>query len=128
MGLVKSVGEKTVSIGIASWSTIHNKKNLSKVGETIDCDLSSWFIVESSRKDETYLGKNHTHFLLVDDGYINKFGEEMHFRRKLEDELTLNFYSRCKLKSNALHTTTIFRLNLVLFLKEANAKKRKVSV
>ena len=112
MGPVKSVGEKTVSIGIASWGTIHNRKSLSKIGETIDCDLSSWFIVESARKDEIYLGKNHTHFLFVDDGHINKFGEEIHFRKKLEDELTLNFYSKCKLKINALHTTTILRFNV----------------
>ena len=33
------------------------------------------------------LGKNHNHFLFVDDGYVNKFGGEMNFRNDLEKEL-----------------------------------------
>ena len=30
------------------------------------------------------LGKNHSHFLLVDDGYVNRFGGETQFRTNLE--------------------------------------------
>ena len=85
---VKSAAEQTVCIGITSWGTIYNRKDLEKVGKEVDYDLSGWNLIDSDDEKEIHLGKNHTHFLLVDDGYINKFNGELLFRVNLENQLT----------------------------------------
>ena len=95
MELVRSVGKKTTCIGIAPWGTTHNRKDLTNVGETVKYNLSGWLSSKSASENEIYLGKNHTHFLLVDDGYVNKSGGEMDLRKDLE-----NYYaSKCKQKT-----------------------------
>lgn len=96
MELVRSVGEKTTCIGIAPWGTTYNRKDLTKVGETVKYTLSSWLSSTSTGENEIYLGKNHNHFLFVDDGYVNKFGGEMNFRNDLEKELN----GKCKQKDS----------------------------
>ena len=85
MELVRSVGEKTVCIGIAPWGTTYNKKDLTKFGGTVEYNLSGWLSSKSDAENEICLGKNHTHFLLVDDGYVNKSGGEMDFRKRFEN-------------------------------------------
>lgn len=96
MELVRSVGEKTTCIGIAPWGNIYNRKDLTKAGETVKYKLSGCLNSKSAGKNEIYLGKNHTNFLFVDDGYVNKSGGEMNFRKALE-----NHYNdgKCKLKT-----------------------------
>ena len=54
----------------------------------VDYDLSGWNLIDGDDEKEIHLGKNHTHFLLVDDGYINKFNGELLFRVNLENQLT----------------------------------------
>ena len=85
---LKSAAEQTVCIGITSWGTIFNRKVLEEVGKEVDYDLSKWNLDDCDDKKEIHLGKNHTHFLLVDDGYINKFDGELLFRVNLENQLT----------------------------------------
>ena len=82
---VKSAAEQTVCIGITSWGTIYNRKDLEKVGKEVDYDLSGWNLIDGDDEKEIHLGKNHTHFLLVDDGYVNKPGAEVDFRKRLEN-------------------------------------------
>lgn len=84
---VKSAVEQTVCIGITSWGTIYDRKLLEEVGKEVDYDLSRWNLVDRDDEKEIHLGKSHTHFLLVDDGYINKFNGELRFRVNLENQL-----------------------------------------
>ena len=97
IALARSVGKKTTCIGIAPWGTIYNRKDLTKVGETVNYNLSGWLSSKSARENEIYLGKNHTHFLLVDDGYVNKARGEMDLRKTLEN------YFNGKCKQNTLN-------------------------
>ena len=93
--LVRSVGEKAACIGIAPWGTTYNKKDLTKFGGTVEYNLSGWLSSKSDAENEICLGKNHTHFLLVDDGYVNKSGGEMDFRKRFENADLCKFvYSR----------------------------------
>ena len=93
--LARSVGKKTTCIGIAPWGTIYNRKDLTKIGETVNYNLSGWLSSKSARENEIYLGKNHTHFLLVDDGHVNKSGGEMDLRKALENR----YKGKCKQKT-----------------------------
>lgn len=47
------------------------------------------FNYKPSRKDTkaAFLDPNHSHFLLVDDSRLNKFGGEISFRTELESEI-----------------------------------------
>ena len=85
MRLIQSIGEKTVCIGVASWGTMYNRKKLIKLGEAVDYGFSSCLIGKNAREKKAILEKNHTHFLLVDDGYVNKPGAEVDFRKRLEN-------------------------------------------
>ena len=85
MELVRSAGEETVCIGIAPWGTTYNRTDLTKFGGTVEYNLSGWLSSKGDGENEIYLGKNHTHFLLVDDGYVNKSGAEMDFRKRFEN-------------------------------------------
>ena len=84
---IKSAAEQTVCIGITSWGTIFDREVLEEVGKEVDYDLSKWNLDYRDDEKEIHLGKNHTHFLLVDDGYINKFDGELLFRVNLENQL-----------------------------------------
>ena len=70
---------KTVCIGIASWGIVTDRNKLACTGETVNYHISSSFITEGACLDN-----NHTHFLLVDNGSINKYGCEIEFRGILE--------------------------------------------
>ena len=87
MELVKSIGEETPCIGIVPWGTICNRKDLTKFGETVKYSFTDCLSSQCSRENEIYLGKNHTHFLLVDDGYVNKSGGEMDVRKAVVESL-----------------------------------------
>ena len=111
---VRSVGEKTTCIGIAPWGTIYNRKDLTKIGKTVKYNLSGRLSSKSDGENEIYLGKNHTHLLLIDDGYVNKFGGEIDIRKALE-----NHYS-CKCKQKRVNfvfsRNSLFESCLILFI------------
>ena len=92
MELVRSVGKKIYCIGIVHWGTTYNRTDLTKYG-TVEYNLSGLLSSKSDAENEICLGENHTHFLLADDGYVNKFGGEMDFRKALE-----NYIRKCKQK------------------------------
>ena len=109
--LVRSVGEKAVCIGIAPWGTIYNKKDLTKFDGTVEYNLSGWLSSKSDAENEICLGKNHTHFLLVDDGYVNKSGGEMDFRKRFEN------YRRKKLLSKFVYSrNALLEFRLIFFI------------
>ena len=65
-------------IGIATWGIVNERQKLRKTKETV-C-----YTTNSKDIQGACLDNNHTHFLLVDDGYINKYGGEIKFRGQLE--------------------------------------------
>ena len=85
--LLQHMNGKTVCIGITTWGTVYNRKKLTKVDKTVHYHLPNWYISEIPEENGVYLGKCHTHFLLVDDGYAYRFGGEIPFRTKLEETL-----------------------------------------
>ena len=119
MELVRSIGEKATCIGIAPWGTTYNRKDLTNFGETVKYNLSGWLSSKSARENEIYLGKNHTHFLLVDNGHVNKSGGEMDLRKALENR----YKSKCKQKTvNLLFSrNSLFKYWLIfLIFKDLN--------
>lgn len=73
---------KTVCIGIASWGTVADRKKLTCTGKTVNYQITSKFNTESMCLDN-----NHTHFLLVDDGSVGKYGCEITFRGIVEETI-----------------------------------------
>ena len=117
--LVRSVGEKTTCIGIAPWGTTYSRKDLTNVDETVKYNLSGWLSSKTAGENEIYLGKNHTHFLLVDDGHVNKSGGEMDLRKALENR----YKGKCKQKTvNLLFSrNSLFKYWLIfLIFKDLN--------
>ena len=114
MELVRSVDEKTTCIGIAPWGTTYNRKDLTNFGETVKYNLSGWLSSKSARENEIYLGKNHTHFLLVDDGHVNKSGGEMDLRKALENRVN----RKCKQKAVnfLISIKSLLKYSLIFFI------------
>ena len=114
MELVRLVGEKATCIGIAPWGTIYNRKDLTNFGETVKYNLSGWLSSKSARENEIYLGKNHTHFLLVDDGHVNKSGGEMDLRKALENRVN----RKCKQKAVnfLISINSLLKYSLIFFI------------
>ena len=112
--LVRSVGEKATCIGIAPWGTTYNRKDLTNFGETVKYNLSGWLSSKSARENEIYLGKNHTHFLLVDDGHVNKSGGEMDLRKALENRVN----RKCKQKAVnfLISINSLLKYSLIFFI------------
>ena len=61
-----------------------------------------YHMTSSMRSQGACLDNNHTHFILVDDGTINKYGGEISFRASLE-----NCISRKKMEKSCgkIHVT-----------------------
>ena len=85
--ILNCFSKKTVCIGIASWGSVYNRKLLTKFGKTVYYHSLNHFLSETTEETGVNLEKRHTHFLLVDDGHINKVGGEIEFRINLEEAL-----------------------------------------
>lgn len=90
-------------LGIANWHTVRGKEcllnNSQNEGQTKEYDLT---MGKSSLNEESdHINPNHSHFLLVDTGKINTFGEEIKFRSRIEKTLAL--YNG---KKTHMHTPT----------------------
>uniref|UniRef100_A0A8D2KVZ5 Transient receptor potential cation channel subfamily M member 2 n=1 Tax=Varanus komodoensis TaxID=61221 RepID=A0A8D2KVZ5_VARKO len=101
-GVMKQVGEavrdfsmsssykgEMVTIGIATWGTIHNRSSLISPMVRRNCTKAGSFPAEYVLDEETQgnlscLDSNHTHFILVDDGTNGKYGVEIPLRTRLE--------------------------------------------
>ncbi|CAI9735597.1 Hypothetical predicted protein [Octopus vulgaris] len=77
---VDAMNEVT-TLGIAPWNCVLKKKS-----------LGSWpadYSIQTNSKEEMYaLDPNHSHFILVDDGTKDNFGEIIEFRKKLEHTIS----------------------------------------
>uniref|UniRef100_A0A8C4RY48 non-specific serine/threonine protein kinase n=1 Tax=Erpetoichthys calabaricus TaxID=27687 RepID=A0A8C4RY48_ERPCA len=89
-GIAKHVGDaikihsshylrKICVIGITPWGVIENQSDL--IGKDVFCPYQS---LGNPLSKLTSLNSMHSHFILVDDGTVGKYGNEIKLRRKLE--------------------------------------------
>eukprot|EP00079_Xenopus_tropicalis_P031124 XP_017944895.1 PREDICTED: transient receptor potential cation channel subfamily M member 6 isoform X3 [Xenopus tropicalis] len=75
---------KICAVGIPPWGAIENQQDL--IGKDVVC-LYQTLINPMSKL--TSLNSMHSHFIMVDDGTVGKYGNEMKLRRNLEDFISL---------------------------------------
>lgn len=94
-GVMKQVGEavrdfslsssynegEVVTIGIATWGTLHNREGLIHPTGGFPAE---YIVDEDGQGHLTCLDSNHSHFILVDDGTHGRYGVEIPLRTKLE--------------------------------------------
>ncbi|XP_011374673.1 transient receptor potential cation channel subfamily M member 2 [Pteropus vampyrus] len=94
-GVMKQVGEAVrdsslssshdngdvVTIGIATWGTVHNREGLVHPTGGFPAE---YVMDEEGQGHLTCLDSNHSHFILVDDGTHGRYGVEIPLRTKLE--------------------------------------------
>ncbi|ELV10344.1 Transient receptor potential cation channel subfamily M member 2 [Tupaia chinensis] len=94
-GVMKQVGEavrdfslssrykegEVVTIGVATWGTIHNREGLI---HPLGSFPAEYILDEEGQGSLTCLDSNHSHFILVDDGTHGQYGVEIPLRTKLE--------------------------------------------
>uniref|UniRef100_A0A3Q3KXC3 non-specific serine/threonine protein kinase n=1 Tax=Mastacembelus armatus TaxID=205130 RepID=A0A3Q3KXC3_9TELE len=94
-GVAKHVGDalkehysksskKICTIGIAPWGVIENRKDL--IGRDI---IAPYQTLLNPLSKLNVLNSLHSHFLLVDDGTVGKYGAEVQLRRDLEKHINL---------------------------------------
>uniref|UniRef100_A0AAY5K8C8 non-specific serine/threonine protein kinase n=1 Tax=Esox lucius TaxID=8010 RepID=A0AAY5K8C8_ESOLU len=94
-GVAKHVGDalkehcsrsskKICTIGIAPWGVIENREDL--IGRDV---VASYQTLQNPLSKLNVLNNHHSHFLLVDDGTVGKYGAEVKLRRKLEKHINL---------------------------------------
>ncbi|KAM4807976.1 transient receptor potential cation channel subfamily M member 6 [Rhinophrynus dorsalis] len=75
---------KICAIGIPPWGAIENQRDL--IGKDVVC-LYQTLLNPLSKL--TSLNSMHSHFIMVDDGTVGKYGNEMKLRRNLEEYISL---------------------------------------
>ncbi|XP_070598776.1 transient receptor potential cation channel subfamily M member 6 isoform X6 [Erythrolamprus reginae] len=75
---------KICAIGISPWGIIENQKEL--IGKDVVCLYQT---LGNPLSKLSTLNSMHSHFILVDDGTVGKYGSEMKLRRSLEKYLSL---------------------------------------
>ncbi|XP_036947969.1 transient receptor potential cation channel subfamily M member 7-like isoform X1 [Acanthopagrus latus] len=94
-GVAKHVGDalkehcsrsskKICTIGIAPWGVIENRNDL--LGRDI---IAPYQTLQNPLSKLNVLNDLHSHFLLVDDGTVGKYGAEVNLRRELEKHINL---------------------------------------
>lgn len=94
-GVAKHVGDalkehcsrsskKICTVGIAPWGVIENREDL--IGKDI---IAPYQTLLNPLSKLNVLNNLHSHFLLVDDGTLGKYGAEVQLRRDLEKHINL---------------------------------------
>ncbi|XP_041030882.1 transient receptor potential cation channel subfamily M member 7 isoform X1 [Carcharodon carcharias] len=94
-GVVKHVGDalkehisrssrKICTIGIAPWGVIENRNDL--IGRDV---IAPYQTLLNPLSKLNVLNGLHSHFILVDDGTVGKYGAEVKLRRELEKHINL---------------------------------------
>ncbi|KAJ8028966.1 Transient receptor potential cation channel subfamily M member 3 [Holothuria leucospilota] len=95
-GVMKHVGEalrdhsrrsrnKITALGVVSWGTVENRESLEDDSLTSSSNRAKTYRLTSTGESEgASLDPNHTHFILVDNGTVNKYGVELPLRSRLE--------------------------------------------
>lgn len=90
---MKHVGEAlqgatstTYCIGIATWGIINDRKRLKNLDTgciaSVDYHVSNSMMTRGASLDH-----NHSHFILVDKGQINQYGDEINLRGSIEQAI-----------------------------------------
>lgn len=77
---LKDNAQQVHLIGIATWGIVDHREQLTCNQEVVPYQMTS-----SMMSKGACLDNNHTHFILVDDGTINRYGGEISFRASLEN-------------------------------------------
>uniref|UniRef100_A0A8C5CWR8 non-specific serine/threonine protein kinase n=1 Tax=Gadus morhua TaxID=8049 RepID=A0A8C5CWR8_GADMO len=94
-GVAKHVGDalkdhstrsskKICTIGIAPWGVIENRNDL--IGRDV---IAPYQTLLNPLSKLNVLNNSHSHFLLVDDGTVGRYGAEVQLRRQLEKHINL---------------------------------------
>ncbi|XP_035953132.1 transient receptor potential cation channel subfamily M member 2 isoform X1 [Halichoerus grypus] len=73
--------EEVVTVGIATWGTVHNREGLIHPSGSFPAE---YIMDEEGQGQLTCLDSNHSHFILVDDGTHGRYGVEIPLRTTLE--------------------------------------------
>ncbi|CAI9735241.1 Hypothetical predicted protein [Octopus vulgaris] len=76
---------EVTTLGVAPWNCVRKKKSLVNKEGSWPADYS---IQTNAKKEKYALDPNHSHFILVDDGTKDNFGEIIEFRKKLEHTIS----------------------------------------
>ncbi|XP_076339242.1 transient receptor potential cation channel trpm-like isoform X2 [Tachypleus tridentatus] len=106
-GVMRHVGEallnertprlhgRVVTIGIAPWGIIENRKKL--IGKNVVVPYHS---ISSPKSRLAVLNNHHSYFILVDNGSLGKYGAEIALRKKLEKYISKQkIYARSDMRS-----------------------------
>ena len=74
--------KRVYCIGIATWGIVEHRHLLVNSKSTV-----KYFMTNSSKSAGACLDNNHTHFFLVDNGTVNRYGAEIDFRASLENQI-----------------------------------------
>jgi len=92
-GVMKHVGEalqgattNVYCIGVATWGIVNERKRL-KNHEKENVPTVDYHVSSSTDTRGACLDNNHSHFILVDKGQVNKYGGEIDLRGKLEQAI-----------------------------------------
>ena len=81
--------KRVVIMGITTWSTVANRHNLinHNFNKENNVEFELFKTKTTGKAKSEILDPNHSHFILVDDTYLN-FGGEIEFRAELEKKIT----------------------------------------
>ena len=74
--------KRVYCIGIATWGIVEHRDQLTNPNSTV-----KYYMSNSIESTGACLDNNHTHFFLVDNGTVNRYGAEIKFRAQLEKEI-----------------------------------------
>eukprot|EP00057_Strongylocentrotus_purpuratus_P015113 XP_011669587.1 PREDICTED: LOW QUALITY PROTEIN: transient receptor potential cation channel subfamily M member 6 [Strongylocentrotus purpuratus] len=77
--------QKINAIGVVPWGIVDNREDLIERRQDVTTPrIKHYRLTSSDRASGASLDPNHTHFILVDDGSVGKFGVEISLRSQLE--------------------------------------------
>ena len=74
--------KRVYCIGIATWGIVEHRNMLVNQSSAV-----KYHITNGSASKGACLDNNHTHFFLVDNGTVNRYGAEIDFRAQLEKQI-----------------------------------------
>eukprot|EP00112_Aurelia_sp_Birch-Aquarium-sp1_P004640 Seg1525.12 transcript_id=Seg1525.12/GoldUCD/mRNA.D3Y31 product="Transient receptor potential cation channel subfamily M member 7" protein_id=Seg1525.12/GoldUCD/D3Y31 len=75
--------KKVYCIGVATWGIVEHRRELTNTKDKV----VKYFMTNSIQSEGACLDNNHTHFFLVDNGTVNRYGAEIKFRAQLEKQI-----------------------------------------
>ncbi|KAI4894336.1 hypothetical protein NFI96_025121 [Prochilodus magdalenae] len=112
---------KICTIGIAPWGVIENRNDL--IGRDV---VAPYQTLLNPLSKLNVLNNLHSHFVLVDDGTVGKYGAEVNLRRELEKHINLQRI-HARMPSRSLSLTLAHSRSLSLTLAHSRALSRTLA-